>query len=279
MSTLISIIIPTYNRLSTLPRALDSVFAQTYPEIEVIVVDDGSTDATVTVIPRQYPAVKIIRQANQGVSAARNQGIKQAQGQYIALLDSDDSWQPEKLNLQLQALEQQPEYMLCHTDEVWYRHNKRVNPIQKHQKLGGWVYLENLNECLISPSSVLFNQRLFNDVGYFNESLPACEDYDLWLRISSQQPVLYLDKPLTIKYGGHADQLSTQFWGMDRFRIQALVNMLGHDNLRDDYRQATRNILEKKITIYLNGARKRNKRQDIDYYEQLLQQHCQTSEA
>lgn len=266
----ISVIIPTYNRANTLPRALDSVLAQSRPANEIIVIDDGSSDETCSLIQSDYPQVVYLHQPNAGVSAARNLGIKQAKGDWIALLDSDDEWLPEKLEQQADAINAEPEYQLCHCDEIWIRNGKRVNPMKKHSKSGGWIFDRCLPLCAISPSASIIKKSLLEALGLFDESLPACEDYDLWLKVCSQQPVLYIDEPLLKKYGGHEDQLSQKHWGMDRFRIQALDNVLDNIELKADDRQAAIQMLLEKTRIFINGAMKRNRDESLEDYRQLL---------
>ncbi len=254
--TRVSVIIPTYNRAHLLARALDSVQAQTQPPLEIIVVDDGSEDETAALIQQCYPTVRYLHQANRGVSAARNCGISQARGEWIALLDSDDEWLPERLTKQLQLAANAGDCPLVHSDEIWIRNGRRVNQMNKHAKAGGWIFQHCLPLCAISPSAALIRRSLFEVVGLFDESLPACEDYDLWLRICSRYPVLYHPEALIKKYGGHEDQLSRQHWGMDRFRLQALDKLLQQHHLNDDDRQAALAMWRKKNTILLKGARK-----------------------
>ncbi len=268
--TTISVIIPTYNRAHTLSRALDSVLAQTHPADEVIVIDDGSTDSTVELLQNSYPNVTLIQQQNRGVSAARNSGIRASHSEWVALLDSDDEWLPDKLNKQLALVSQQPEYKIIHSDEIWIRYGVRVNQMKKHIKKGGWIFQDCLPLCAISPSAVMIHRSVFDDVGLFDESLPACEDYDLWLRITAKYPVLYYDKPLIYKYGGHEDQLSRKHWGMDRFRIQALENILRQGDLKAEDYEAALAVMFKKIKVVLNGARKRDNHELISAYEAVL---------
>ena len=263
----ISVIIPSYNRWYCLPRALDSVFAQTQPAHEVIVIDDGSTDNTVELLSEHYPDVKVISQANAGVSAARNTGISSAKGQWIALLDSDDVWHPTKLERQVTALTEAPEHRLCHCDELWIRNGVRVNPKNKHRKTGGWIFEHCLPLCAISPSAALIRKDVFTDVGLFDETLPACEDYDYWLRLTHGEPVLYLDDALLSKYGGHEDQLSRAHWGMDRFRIQVLFKLLKSAQLSQQQRAAAMDVLKLKIKVYAAGATKRGRTEEA---EQLI---------
>lgn len=266
----VSVIIPTYNRAHTLARALDSVFAQTCVADEVVVVDDGSSDETQALVIRRYPQVTYLRQENRGVSAARNYGIAAARGEWLALLDSDDEWSPHKLQRQFEALEAAPAHRLCHSDEIWVRRGRRVNAMKKHGKSGGWIFQRCLPLCVISPSAALIHRSLLDEVGLFDEDLPACEDYDLWLRICSRHPVLYVDEPLITKYGGHDDQLSQKYWGMDRFRISALKNIIEHGELEDADRQAAIAMLSEKARIYAIGARKRGKLTEAAHYEALV---------
>ncbi len=268
----ISVIIPSFNRIQTLIRAIESVLEQRSVVDEIIVVDDGSKDNTAALISQHYPNIKLIRQANQGVSAARNAGIRIASFEWIALLDSDDSWLPEKISMIRQAQLQNPEYHLFHSDEIWIRNGVRVNPMKKHGKNGGWIFESCLPLCAISPSAVVLRRSLLHTTGYFDESLPACEDYDLWLRICHAFPVHYIDRPLIIKYGGHADQLSRRYWGMDRFRIRSLVRLLQQHNLRQNYRFAVLSTLVAKLEVLLKGAEKHDNQEVIAEFSPILEQ-------
>ncbi|HKJ45206.1 MAG TPA: glycosyltransferase family A protein [Balneolales bacterium] len=263
----VSIVIPTYNRKSLLSRALVSVLNQTAQPAEIIVVDDGSKDGTEQMIRDDFPNVRYCHQTNHGVSAARNKGIGLSNGSWIAFLDSDDEWKPQKLEKQITALRDSSVDKICHTNEVWIRNGKFVNQKKKHKKYGGYIYKKCLPLCRISPSAVMIHRSVFDDIGLFDESLPACEDYDLWLRICSKYPVLYLNEKLIIKHGGHSDQLSRAFWGMDRFRIKALENILNSGILSNEQAQATIKELLKKMKMYLIGARKRNKTKEVSALE------------
>lgn len=261
-----SVIVPTYNRGHLLPRALNSIAAQTQTPLEVIVVDDGSTDDTIAILRREYPDVVIFEETHRGVSAARNRGIQASRGDWIAFLDSDDEWLPEKLARQNAALVSTPTILLCHTEEVWVRNGVRVNPMKKHAKRGGGIFEDCLPLCCMSPSSVVVHREVLEDVGVFDESLPACEDYDLWLRITSRYPVVFIDEPLVVKHGGHNDQLSRRYWGMDRFRITALEKLLGSDSLNDTQRAVAERVCAEKIDIYRTGAKKRGRHDEARRY-------------
>lgn len=253
---LVSVIIPTYNRATFVRQAIDSVLAQTYPDIELIVVDDGSDDDTLAVIRDVASALTLIQQPHAGVSAARNCGVAACSGEWVAFLDSDDLWLPGKLAAQMALLQKQPEIQACYTDEIWIRHGVRVNPKQIHAKHTGWLFLPSLPRCIISPSSILMRRQLWERLGGFDERLPACEDYDLWLRLTAREPVILLPERLIIKRGGHADQLSRCVPVLDQHRIAALEKILASDLTRLQ-RQAVLEQLVRKCRIVAQGARKR----------------------
>jgi len=251
-----------------------SVYAQTLMPAEVVVIDDGSTDGTEQMLRREFPEVAYCYQENSGVSAARNRGIAKTSGDWLAFLDSDDEWLPEKLALQTAALQAHPDYKVCHTEENWIRQDVQVRVPKKYAKSGGWIFNQCLPLCAVSPSTLLLQRSVLADVGLFDTALPACEDYDLWLRISANYPILLLEQPQINKHGGHEDQLSTTFWGMDRFRISALQNIIDAGQLSEHNRQAALAMLLKKAGIYLNGVSKRGKTAEADYYQRLIERYA-----
>ncbi len=254
----ITVIIPSYNRCIELQRAIDSVRNQTLPPQEIIVVDDGSTDGTTEMLrDSAFSGLKVISQTNKGVSAARNAGIKEAQHEWIAFLDSDDWWLPRKLERQAQFHVQSPDYLISQTDEIWLRNNRRINPKKYHQKQAGWIFHLCVERCMITPSAVMISDRIFNDVGIFDQTLPVCEDYDLWLRVSNKYPVGLVEEKLVIKTGGHETQLSSKHWGMDRFRVQALEKVI-QESMRAENRIGALRTLVKKSCILAEGSVKRN---------------------
>jgi glycosyltransferase involved in cell wall biosynthesis len=265
---LVSVIIPTYNRREYLSRAIDSVLGQTYPGFELLVVDDGSTDETPDLLKAYGRDIRVIRQANSGVSSARNAGIRAAGGELIALLDSDDSWLPEKLAHQVDFFRASPQATICQTQEIWIRNGKRVNPKKRHRKFSGMIFEKTLPLCLVSPSAVMMRASLFREVGLFDERLPACEDYDLWLRITWKYPVHLIDIPLIVKHGGHPDQLSAMP-ELDKYRIHALVKILRRGGLSESQRKAALATLADKCRVYAGGCRKRGRMDEAGYYERL----------
>ncbi|MDP6532797.1 MAG: glycosyltransferase family A protein [Candidatus Marinimicrobia bacterium] len=269
----ISVIISTYNRIDVLPRALDSVFSQSDPLTDVIVVDDGSDDGTADMVSAKYPEVKLIKQQNTGVSAARNRGIAESKGGWIAFLDSDDEWKPQKLERQIICIAENPDAVLVHTNEIWIRNGKRVNPMNKHQKYGGRIFRKCLPLCVISPSSVMVKKSLFDEVGNFDENMEVCEDYDLWLRICASNQVHYIDEKLIVKYGGHSDQLSAKHWGMDRFRIEALKKIIAQQNLSKEDKRSAVHMLVEKANIVASGAEKRGNTSLFECYNNLADEY------
>ena len=270
-----SVVIPVYNRRELIERAIGSVLLQTVAPREIIVVDDGSEDGTSDFVRSRFPRVKVLTQQRSGVSAARNFGIVESQGEWIAFLDSDDEWLPAKIQMQEQWLQNNPEIRVCHCDEIWIRKGVRINPKIRHKKHGGWIFHHCLPLCVISPSAVVIHRDVFKEVGTFDESLPVCEDYDLWLRMTHRFEVGYIDQPLLKKYGGHDDQLSKTYVAMDRFRIRALVKILENCTLKSEERRQTLETLVEKLDIYINGARKRNKHIEIANHEALLTRYVE----
>jgi len=267
-----SVIIPTYDRGWIIEEALDSVIAQDFKDFELIVVDDGSTDNTRDILKSCPHEIKVIHQQNLGVSAARNQGIASASGKLIAFLDSDDLWLPNKLTTQVKFFSANPDALICQTEEMWVRNGVRVNPKERHKKPSGMIFEPSLALCLISPSAVMMKCSLFDEVGLFDEELPACEDYDLWLRVSCRYPVYLIDTPLIVKRGGHEDQLS-KLPGLDKYRIASLKNIVESDLLSEAQYRAAVKTLKEKCAIYASGCRKRGRVDEAEYYEALAKRY------
>ncbi len=269
---LVTVIIPTYNRGWILKEAIESVLSQDFGDFELIVVDDGSTDNTMEILDGYDRDITVLRQENHGVSAARNAGIAFASGQFIAFLDSDDMWLPGKLASQIDFFNSNPDALICQTQELWVRNGKRVNPKRRHKKFSGMIFKQSLPLCIVSPSAVMLKKSLLDKTGLFDESLPACEDYDLWLRIGCKYPVFLIDTPLIIKRGGHDDQLS-KTPGLDKYRIKALGNIIKSGILsKDQYNDAVK-MLEKKCEIYAQGCLKRGRSDESRYYFDFAQRY------
>ena len=263
---MVSVIITTYNRRGFLKEAVLSVLNQEYKDKEVLIVDDGSTDGSRQEI--EGLPVRYIWKENGGISSARNKGIELSKGEYVAFLDVDDLWIKAKLSEQMARMKEQGAF-ISYTDEIWIRNGKRLNQKLRHRKYSGHIFERCLPLCIISPSSVVIEREIFDRVGLFDESLPVCEDYDMWLRISARYPVLFIESPLIVKRGGHADQLSRSYEAMDRFRVQSLINILRSGILDEGMKTAAEKELHEKCRILAIGAKKRGKIEEAEYYTQL----------
>lgn len=277
MLPLVSAIVPVHNRAWCIRRSIESVLAQDYRPLELIVVDDGSTDDTPRLlgeIAREMTeyveskaggiALRILRQDNCGVSAARNLGIRAARGSLIAFLDSDDEWLPQKTSRQAADLLAHPGMRVHQTGETWVRRGRRVNPPQRLRKRAGDLFEQSLDHCAISPSAAMLRREVFDEVGLFDETFPACEDYEMWLRITCRHEVGLLDEALIVKHGGHADQLSFTVEALDRHRIRAIVKTLDSGVLSAVQREMAVRALEAKCRIYAEGCRKRSREDEAE---------------
>ncbi len=276
---LISVIIPNFNRVDEFQKAVLSVLKQTYRRFELIVVDDCSdkdirekNGIFLKELLSENNKVKIKyyeNSKNKGVSYSRNIGIKNSEGQYIAFLDSDDIWLPQKLEIQVEYIKKTG-FKVVHTEEIWIRNGVRVNQMLKHKKEGGDIFFRSLNLCLMSPSSIILKKTIFEQYGYFDENMLVCEDYDMWLRICKKEKVGFIEKPLIIKYGGHSDQLSRKYEAMDRYRVHSLIKLLKENDLTYLQRVEVKKTIVKKAKILYNGAIKREKFSDAKIYKSWI---------
>jgi glycosyltransferase involved in cell wall biosynthesis len=243
---------------------------QTYANFEVIVIDDGSTDGTDNLID-SYTDDRLtnIRQNNHGVAHARNRGIEKSTGDFIAFLDSDDWWTIDKLQKTADYIHNSPQIKIFHSEEVWYRKGILLPQKLKHKNPTGSAYESVLRICCISMSTAVLHKEVFSNIGTFDESFEACEDYDLWLRATNKYTVKLIPEALTLKEGGRADQLSSNVWGLDRFRIKALEKMLESNELTPKHYEATYAELRKKCFIFAKGAEKHGKAEEATYYRKL----------
>lgn len=270
MSSLpLSVVIPTYNRAHTLKRALDSVLGQSLLPQEIIVVDDGSQDHSAALLAQYQNQITVLRlNANHGVSFARNRGIEIAQNEWIAFLDSDDEWLPQKCAKQWALFLERPHLRVLHSDEMWIRHGVRVNPSKKYQKRGGWIFEHCLPLCAISPSTVMIHREVFARLGMFREDFKVCEDYDLWLKLSAQYEVGYVPEILIKKYGGHGDQLS-QLKAMDFYRVQSLASIIQSGLLSETQMNQAQAVFTEKKQILRSGAEKHHNQELLGELERL----------
>lgn len=265
---LVSVVVPVYERPAFIVHCLESVMSQTFHDYEVIVVDDGSKDNTAHVIQKKFPQVKYLHQENRGVSTARNLAVKNSRGRFIALLDSDDLWKKNKLEEQIAFMLKHPDCLISHTDEVWLRNGKHFNQKAKHKKSGSNLFERSLQLCLISPSAVIMKREFFDIVGFFDETLPLCEDYDLWLRTTCRFEAGYINKKLTVKRGGHPDQLSSNM-GLDKYRILSLAKLLESGILTKVQSDTAAAVLKTKCRIYANGCLKHGRTEEFETFSRV----------
>ncbi len=269
-----SAVIPVYNRRKLIKKSVNSVLEQSFRDFELIVVDDGSTDETPSVIKGYSDKrVRYIRKENSGPAAARNRGIEESRGDFIAFLDSDDWWLKDKLRETCRALRENPGYLIYHSQERWYRRGKLLNQKKIHAKPSGYVFSRCLQLCCISISTAAVSKSLFKKIGLFDEALPACEDYDFWLRASLKYPVYLIDRVLTEKEGGHGGRLSARP-GLDRFRIDSIKKLIKSGDLNEKEKKLAFEHLKIKSKIYGQGCIKRGKiregRRNLKLGEALL---------
>jgi len=263
----VSVIIPTYNRVNFLSACIESVLKQSLPVDEIILVDNNSTDGTVNYVRDNFSKVKVLIEKKRGVSSARNLGIINSKNNWIALLDSDDEWMKDKIKKQVEFIKNlNHRISFVHTNEKWIRNKIHLNQKKKHAKKGGYIFQDCLDICKISPSSTLIKKSLFEQYGLFNTKFKVCEDYELWLRFTSKIEIGYIDEALIKKKGGHRDQLSNKYWGIDRYRIKALEKLIFTNNIKIEYKIMVIKQLIKKINILILGAINRKNKRILKMY-------------
>lgn len=300
----ISVIIPVYNRPELLQEAAGSVLLQTFKDYELIIADDGSDDETAETAERIAASgaargrCRVLHLPHSGFpGAVRNRGAEAAAGRYLAFQDSDDKWMPAKLEKQHALMtgaksgggvtdtEEPPG--ISHTRELWLRGEKTVSQKgQKHRRQGD-IFEDALKKCIIGPSTVMIERSLYFETGGFHERIEIAEDYEYWLRISSQHQVGYLDEALTVKRAGGWPQLSEKYGKIEWFRLCALAGLLevkipGFPTEKayldgyiwpgfSDYRTAAAaRELALKCRLWADGSRKRGRNAEAEAFELLL---------
>lgn len=270
----VSVIIPAYNAERYICEAIESVFAQTYQDLEIIIVDDGSKDDIKQILSQYGNKIRYIYQNNSGVSAARNRGIREARGEYIAFLDADDIWLSNKLMWQVSIAEENPEIALISTDAEFFNENGLLSPSQKPSDstqfengslrynaamanindgtiLKGDFYKDLLLGNLIGLSTVLVRKECLSNVGFFNEALSICEDYELWIRIAREHSLLYLNR-VTLRYRIRDDSASGEL-NLRYLLYQSLEVKILQNEFRDGPKKF-KNLIKKMILERYKGA-------------------------
>lgn len=244
----VSVVIPAHNAADCLGQAIDSVLAQTYADLEIVVVDDGSTDETVCVAESYGQPVLCLRQQRHGVATARNRGIRASSGRYVAFLDADDLWRPEKLEVQLPYLELDPATGLVCSDWALERGGVSVTSSAFSKRAAvasGYLFRRVVRDSFLLTSTVIVRRSCLDEAGYFDESFPTSEDMDLWLRLSYRHPIAVAPVPLTIKREGGGG-LSSDRRAATVCRIRLFEKALGNlRNLKTQDRRLICHVLSK----------------------------------
>lgn len=273
----ISVIIPVRGRPRLLAEALHSVLNQIYSPFEIIVVVDSTgpeiepdRDAAMECYSRfqtqsdhPLPPLRILESGGMGPAAARNWGVESSSGEWVAFLDSDDLWAPDKLLRQCEYLEKRPHLHGCQTGEKWIKNGLPLIQPRKLQSRPGSFLLESFTYCLISPSSVMLRKSIFEELGGFDESFPVAEDFEFWLRYLLYYPMGLIPEELTIKRAGDWKQISAPGNHLDYHRSRALIKFLHYIDDRpqlerfEELREAARDELQRKMRIVQTGEEKR----------------------
>lgn len=259
---IVSIIIASYNCAAYIAETIGSVLAQSLKDVEIIVVDDGSSDDTPRIVSAFGAPVRLLTQPNSGVCVARNRGIREARGRYICLMDHDDYWFPDKLENQVRMLEYHPEAGVVYSAfTLWYRDekhnrfpdpatlNEAIDPSEIDPEYSGWIYHQFLIDCWMLTSTAMFRPEVFTNCGMFDESLPYSEDWDLWLRISQKYPFIKLRRSTTL-YRQHPHQGNRLARGID-YRTRLLKTAVKKWGLCSrDGRCVSRHVFNKQLALY-----------------------------
>lgn len=273
---MLDIVIPFYNRKIFVKKAIRSVQNQGFKQWHLWLVDDGSADGASEELEREFVShkIQIIRlNKNYGVSFARNQAIKMGKNPWIAFLDSDDEWLPIKLEKQMQYLQKNPSTALIHCNEIWLKNKKIFPQKNKHKKQGGRVFKQCALLCCISPSATIIKRSVIEDLNLFREDFPVCEDYEMWLRLSAQYEVAFLEESLLFKHGGHPDQLSYAYPVMDYWRAKALSQHVNSKYLSQEEKEHLKKVLLEKCNILLKGYEKHKNfkhKKEIESYKKKV---------
>lgn len=268
----ITVIIPTLNRPQLTHRAVESVLRQSFKPLEVLIIDDGSNESSLNQLVGLLKGlpVDLYQKNNSGVSAARNFGAALAKGEWLTFLDSDDEWLEDKLTKQVEFLIQNPNYKIIHTEENWVRNGKPVPVHPKYKKQSGDIFEVSTQHCSIGPSTVLIHRDLFESQNGFDENFPACEDFELWLRLTKDHSIGLVDEPLIIKHAGHPDQLSSMP-ELDYWRVKALLKTLDQQPLNPLQTKQVKDSLHVKLNILSKGYQKYKNAEKLEWVNHLLE--------
>lgn len=253
----VSVIIPTYNRAALVEGAVQSVLVQSFEDFEILLIDDGSTDETPSVVlelGKKDSRVRTFQQENAGVSSARNLGIAEARGEWVAFLDSDDAWEPEKLELQLKKLNEKPEAALCFSDAVFVGGSRDKRTLFEVSGFQGDVSLEAfLRANFIPGPTVMIRRSVLDEVGRFDPALRSSEDRDLWLRVLARFPVTFVDLVL-YRYRSHGESLTSDVLESQRAALAVLLKNKNIYSIAPKIYQKKTERCHRRLAILLSEA-------------------------
>jgi glycosyltransferase involved in cell wall biosynthesis len=290
-----TVVVPTCNRKEMVSQALHSALAQTYRNFEIVVVDDGSTDGTaahvlrtlgaepraVEILSRRNPAaltpfyhkfacrgtqIRYQYHPNRGLGAARNRGIRHARGSYIAFLEAEDLWEPTHLETQIAFLEANRWALICHVGERPAKESPRARRPRRGESASGWIFAHTLEEAPASISCVVAHRSCFAECGAFDENMPSCEDYDLWLRLAARYPVYFVEGPEVTRRAPRPE--GTQLtWNSDRFRVYSLEKSFQSGQLNPEQRFLVSQALVRRCERLVEGYRRQKSEERANFYE------------
>lgn len=226
-TTLVSAVIPTFNHAAFLPAAIESALDQDYVNLEIIVVDDGSTDETRAIVARYGDGVRYIWQENAGLSAARNTAIRAARGSHVALLDADDVWLPAFLSTVMDRWQSDPALGAVYTGFYTIdQEGQRLPQVSTSTVPAEDLYDRLLDGEFFVPSAVVTRRDCFDRVGLFDEGLRGSEDWDMWLRVARDFPMAGIPIPL-VNYRVHGNNMSGQPDFMLRYQLMVVEKHFG----------------------------------------------------
>jgi glycosyltransferase involved in cell wall biosynthesis len=250
----VSVVIPTYNCVQFVTEAIDSVLNQTFKDFEILVVDDGSKDETREVLTEKYgTSIQYLYKENGGVSSARNFGIEKAKGKYIAFLDADDVWMPEKLEKQASALEGNPEIKACYSS--FFLCDEKLNPGKinlSERKANALTDLLLIGNVVATPSTVIAEKGLFQQVGGFDHELSQCADWEMWIRLATKTEFIYINEPL-LRYRQHDSNMSKNAALLEKDSVLLIEKGFALPNLPIDLKEKKNEALAR-IYMVLAGT-------------------------
>jgi len=300
----VSAVVPFHNRRELALEALDSILAQSFRDFEIVVADDGSTDgAPLAVFSRfgaEPRAIKILSRmnpaairpfshvfhhgdvrlqyhysCNRGLSAARNRGIRHARGTYVAFLETECLWDPAHLETMTTFFASNPWAHICHVGERHPKEALRSRRPARAARPSGWIFEQALAATPVSISSAMLHRSCFAECGCFDENLPACEDYDLWLRLAARHPVFFLDGEVEVTRRLPRAESSSRAWTWERFRVYALEKSFQSGHLNPDQRLRVAEEIVHKCERLVEGLRRQESEERANFYERKRRRFAQ----